>query len=393
MNDSDLLKYASSPVRLGALLFGLALLLRVADHAYHSDSKRILRVLRLEGEPAPGEQYYKSLDSIFAPLPFVWSWCDILAATICAAYYDRALLWLVLVFVVGSRFRALQEAGHTATHRGLCRPRKRQWALANVFFQYPAFKPDVHHRYIAHVLQHHRHANEPENDPNIVRFIAMGVVPGISNACFYRKLFHPFTPLGMRETLHTMALNARRNRAPGNALVRMLVVSLVAGGFYLIAGAKGLLFGYVVPLVTIYPWYSWISALAEHRWFVECTGSNRFDRECTNGRPTDYSGLLGWLVKHSIFPATDHYHLAHSLYPHLRWNYLAAIDRVLRAKDPRYGRHLSHGLLWTDRQRHSALSELRERLTTSDRSDLAGWARGLQSSERAETRRAATVTD
>ena len=53
-------------------------------------------------------------------------------------------------------------------------------------------------------------------------------------------------------------------------------------------------------------------------------------RECINGRPTEYRGVTGWLIRHTVFPGTDHHHLAHSLYPHVRWNYLPAVNRALR---------------------------------------------------------------
>jgi hypothetical protein len=151
-----------------------------------------------------------------------------------------------------------------------------------------------------------------------------------------------------------------------------MVTAFVSG-----LGWPGFVVGYAVPMVTVYPLYSWISLLAEHRWFVECNETSHFARECVNGRPTAYPGALGWVVKHAIFPATDHYHLTHSLYPHIRWNHMAAIDRALAAGDPRYGKYGSVGLLRQDGDRPSALSELRARMTSGQATDLASWATGL----------------
>jgi fatty acid desaturase len=68
-----------------------------------------------------------------------------------------------------------------------------------------------------------------------------------------------------------------------------------------------------------------------------------------------------------ICPSSDAYHLAHSLYPGVRWNYLPAIDRVLKVDEPRYSQHASEGLLLSSDGIPSALSELRDRLVTERR--------------------------
>jgi hypothetical protein len=82
-----------------------------------------------------------------------------------------------------------------------------------------------------------------------------------------------------------------------------------------------------------------------------------------------------------MFPATDHYHLAHSLYPHIRWNHMPALDRVLASGDPRYARYGSVGLLVQGGEAPSALSELRARMTSGHAADLAPWANSLLKSE------------
>jgi hypothetical protein len=357
-------------------LIAVALLLRGADALYYRDSERVLRHLRLVPSNGPRERYYRSLDPLFALLPFLWSWWEIIAVTALALDLDHALGYLALTVFVGARFRALQEIGHTAVHFGLCRHQTWQWGLSNVLFQYPCLKPDMRHRCVSHVVQHHRHANE-RRDPNIVRFESLGFVPGISPARFRRMLFHSFTPRGFAETLRMAATGVRMNHSWAGAALRGSVMLSLVLLLLWCGGWKALAFGYLVPLVTIYPWFSWISLLVEHRWFVECHEEDRVARECVNARPTDYHGLSGWLIKHCVLPATDHHHLAHSLYPHVRWNYMAAIDRVLKAREPRYAAYRSEGLLWSNGARPSALSELRERMTSNAHADLAPWAAGV----------------
>lgn len=360
----------------GALLLG-SLSLRVADRWYYRDPAAVLALLGLAPADGCRADCHRPLDPLFTTFPFVWAWSDIALATLIATRLHHPAGYLLTIVFVGTRFRVLQEASHTAVHRGLCRSRQWQWAVSNVAAQWPCFRPDMHHRFIAHVREHHAHANELGADPNITRFISIGVVPGISPALFKRRLLYPLTPSGLRDTLEVSVANTfRRNRTTAGLALRLAVVAVVAGLFWRLGDVAGLAAGYVVPMLTIYPLCSWISALAEHRWFALCEETDRRARECVNGRPTDYTGL-GRLAKHTIFPFSDHYHLAHSLYPKLRWNYLASVDRALKEQDARYALYASEGLLRPHRTRPSALSELSERLTTAAHPDVAGWAVGL----------------
>ena len=226
----------------------------------------------------------------------------------------------------------------------------------------------MRHRVVSHVQQHHRNANEP-HDPNIVRFERLGFVPGISRASFRIMLFHSFTPRGFRETAAMILAGARGNTTFAGIVARGLVVAALLALYAWFGGLPALAFGYALPLVTVYPWFSWLSLLVEHRWFVECNARTRFSRECTVGRPTDYPGASGWLIKHFILPATDHYHLVHSLYPHVRWNYMRAIDRVLKTRSPEYIAHRSVGFYRSNGSTPSAMSELRERMTRKEMTD------------------------
>jgi fatty acid desaturase len=143
--------------------------------------------------------------------------------------------------------------------------------------------------------------------------------------------------------------------------------------FFALFGLRGVLFGYMLPRLLVYPTYSWIALLAEHRWFARSSAAGRA-REYECGRPTDYTGFFGWLVTSFISPAADHFHLAHSLYPHVRWNHLGEVDRILKQSVPAYASHASLGLLAKAGERPSALSELRDRMTDTSHPDLADWA-------------------
>jgi fatty acid desaturase len=355
----------SLPPLLAALLCS-TLLFRAAVFLYYSDPDRVLRISRLRPRlEGTREQLYKPLDEWFAPLPFVWTWLDIFIAILLARRFDHPLAWVAVAFWVGGRFRALQEFGHNAVHYALCRSHGWQWWLSDVFYQFPAFKRDMHSRQITHTQEHHRHPNHEKLDPNRARVRDGGMRSGMTHAQFIGRLFYPLSPSGMMVNLKTMVRNSLLNHRPITAVARVVTLLVLSALLYAAAGWKAIVWGWLVPLATTYSLFAWVSLLTEHRWFTMPSWSeDRLTREYLAGRPTDYRGFSGWLVRVFLCPTSDAYHLAHSLYPGVRWNYLPAIDRVLKVEEPRYTQHASEGLLLSRDGIPSALSELRERLVS-----------------------------
>ncbi|MGV0760550.1 fatty acid desaturase [Tistrella mobilis] len=361
-------------LRIALLLFVIALGLRLVDHRRYRDTARALRALRLTAIQAPHTPYFEKRDDrIFAVLPYVWLWLDVIAAQFVARAVDHWAGYLVLALVVAGRFRGLQEVGHIAVHGGLCASKPFQWAVADLAFTWPLGKARMAVRHVNHCRRHHPNPNRPDEDPNLIRFAAVGFVPGLSRTGFAVKLLHPLLPAGWVETMTTLAHDLTSDRG-WRLAARLAVMAGVAGAMAAAFGWQGLVFGHLVPLLLIYPLFSWISVIAEHRWYARADSGRRMTDECTNGRPTDYSGISGWIVRQFVSPYTDSWHLAHSLYPFARWNHLPAIDAALKARNPDYARHLSHGLLIPGRGRPSALSELRERMCGNATGDLADWA-------------------
>jgi fatty acid desaturase len=346
-----------------ASLAAVDLLFRGAVALYYSDHDRVLRILKLEERQGSLEQYYKKYDAWLAPLPFVWTWVEVVALVIAAKSLGHVWGWLIAIVLIGGRFRALQEFGHNAVHFALCRSHRWQWLLSNMFYQFPMFKRDMHSRQITHTKEHHRHPNHEMLDPNRARVRAGGMVAPLTSAQFFIRLLYPLTLRGMANNVQMMTQATLMNRSRGIALLRVACLLLVSALFYAIGGWQAIVLGWWVPLLSSYPLFVWLALLGEHRWFVEGRPSgSRIDLECWAGRPTDYNGISGWLVRILVSPTSDAYHLAHSLYPGVRWNHLPAIDRVLKVSDARYTAHASQGLIFARSHAPSALSELRERL-------------------------------
>ncbi|MCF7697395.1 fatty acid desaturase (plasmid) [Mycetohabitans rhizoxinica] len=345
-----------------------ALTMRAIVALYYRDSTRVLRLLRLLPRlQERKESYYRPLDVWLAPFPFIWTWLDIAAAVMLAQRCPWPIAWLGVVLWSGGRMRALQEFGHNAVHFALCRPHAWQWWLSDMFYQFPMFKRDMHSRHQTHTVEHHRHPNHPKLDPNRARVKAGGYTSGLSPLEFYARLLYPLTPKGAWANITTMACNSMLNHSRVTAAARLIAIAATAAVLYWTGGCKGVVFGWLTPLITSYPVFAWISLLTEHRWFVDGPTRDRLDLEYLAGRPTDYFGWTGWLVRVFITPTSDAYHLAHSLYPGVRWNYLPAIDRHLKVHEPRYTANASEGLLVRNGNAPSALSELYDRLVQTRR--------------------------
>lgn len=372
---------------LELLLAGAAALaasagLRLLHARYYRDPTPALVAIGLvDRRGATRRSPYKRWDALYCTFPFAWAWLEIGAASAAATAARHWLGGCLLALIVGGRLRALHEFSHLSVHGALARSKKWQWALADVAFHYPFARFDSHHRHIHHVKRHHPHSNQPGNDPNIDRLVSAGFVPGLSVPGFYAKLLHPLTPAGVWLTLTGLLAELGLNRSWAGVCQRWGVMLATVAGFFALFGARGIVFGYVLPRLLVYPTYSWIALIAEHRWFARSSAVGRA-REYECGRPTDYSGLSGWLVTSFISPAADHYHLAHSLYPHVRWNHLPEVDRILKQTVPAYATRVSVGLLAKGGDGPSALSELRDRVTDESHPDLADWALRLTTPDR-----------
>lgn len=355
-----------------AILVMTRLLMSCIVVRYYSDGCELLRLLKLEKHAAASRlSYYKRWDPVLAFFPFIWTWIDVLVAVKIGYAIASLPVWLLVSVVVGGRFRSLQEYGHNAIHFALCPSHRWQYFLGEFFCQAPLLKPDMKARQSTHSGQHHPHPNDVDRDPNLARVIKGGMVPGISPLQFGVNLLRPLGPKSIIGNGMGMVRNILLARSMESRIVRWSAIMIAGGMLFLAAGMEGVVFGWLLPVISFYQLFAWWALLAEHRWHVSSNATTRIDREFANARPTDYVGITGWLVRFFIAPTSDAYHLAHSLYPHVRWNYLPVIDAWLKVNEPRYTQHASQGFLLLSNGIPSALSELYFRLTDGEPAHVA----------------------
>lgn len=345
----------------------LAVALQIADHLYHRRDLSFLSTLPLN---TPIREFrrklaaieHKRFDDLFAVFPFLWSYLLIAAAVLLFGLTDSLIVKILLVLFVTGRFRSLQEAGHFAVHGSLCKRMKLGLTLANVFYQFPAFMPEASIRREIHVRQHHHSVNMP-HDPDLKEMLDKNFEPGISKYQFWMGVFYPLTPKGLRDRLVECAANVWADRKTVNIYLRLFIVISITSTFMYFGLYQEFLLLYIVPVLLTYPLFYWIAHISLHRWFEDCPADiNYEDRELMLGRPTEFPGIGGFIVRHNIFPLGDSYHLAHSLFPTVRWTHLPQVDKIMKTHCPQYSRDMTRNLFRSSRGEQSIISALKTTL-------------------------------
>ncbi len=236
--------------------------------------------------------------------------------------------WLIVASAIAVKLRQLQEVSHFGIHRALCRsPRVEDW-LIEFGAHAPLALAAVPVRREKHVRRHHPNATVRDVDPNLADLRSAGMFVGCSFPGFVRAVVYPLTLRGMAATCRDLGRNLT---ASGSRWWRVPVCCGVVVLSYLVTGWPAVVFGVVLPRVLLYPQLSWLSLLAEHRWFdAGVPGGGHAEVEAARclrlypGRHV-FAALarIGWL------PYGDLFHFAHSVHPAVRWNYLPAVERIV----------------------------------------------------------------
>jgi fatty acid desaturase len=345
--------YALAAVILGLVLHGI-------DYLYHKPSP--LRpsdgyrdndgYFRLSGE-VQRRLRCKRLDNVLGLLPFIRTYLYICAAGMVFCGSNVILVKVLAVIYVGCRIRSLQEISHFALHGALCPSGRRARRWANIFYQYPFLLPSATTRHRTHIVEHHPNPNAPDKDPNLQDYISIGFIPGISARKFWRLVFYPLSFRGVAGKLRSY----RRIwlEAP---VVRTLTLAVIMLPFLVLNLWAELLCLYLIPAMVIHPFLAWVSQLVEHRGFHKIDSTSVREREYAYGRVIEFPGLLGWIVRHSVLPFGDSFHLMHSLYPSVRWNYMPTLHGFLKEHDNHYRRRSNSGIFFGRGNNVSALRDL-----------------------------------
>lgn len=228
--------------------------------------------------------------------------------------------WLV----IGSRFRALGNLMHEASHRALVRGRRANLALGHLLslFDFTDFVDYLEEHY-----SHHRYIGDPERDRDYAARRALFTrLEGAGRGLVWRPLTLFHLPYYIRPVLWS-----RRDTWAVAAVRQGFHLTLILCG--LAIGWRPMLLYYFIPYLTTYQIFRFWSDAADHAGLM--AGATEFDRARNH---IFRFAPLNWLV----FPRNDQYHLVHHLFPNLTTRGLPHMHRVL-LRSPTYAAR-AHGV-------------------------------------------------
>jgi len=347
------------------LLF-IAITIQLIDYCYHLKEVKAIRLL----PPVKTVRQAKILlkpfrpkpfDALLGPLQMLAAWLMMIAAILAAWKAQRFWIDLCVIWIIASQLRRLEELSHMAIHGSLGGPRKLAFCCADLFFQLPLLKPDAITRQFRHCVLHHPNVNLKAKDPGLHDFIEIGFIPGITQIKFWLCLFYYFTPQGLASRIKGILSHLQSDFShPPRLFARWATMACTTLPFLIAGWWYGFLMFYLLPVLIVFPQFYWISQIVEHRWFEEVESLDPISREMKSCRRTDYTGFLGQFIAVSFFPVGDRFHMAHSLFPPLRWNYLPAIDALMKRSLSEYSANESNQLFFESNGQPSAISHLKQ---------------------------------
>jgi fatty acid desaturase len=249
-----------------------------------------------------------------------------------SAYAAHPLVYVLAVFILGSRFQAMGILMHDAAHYRAHTHR----SLNEVLGEIASFAtPFSMQGYRVNHLTHHRELNT-DKDPDWVRtdhadykfpktaseiFLLLGKY--VSGARSFRELKGILTD----KYLNDYPARLKLLRA---SLVLFLVTAAVTMGFW-----KGLLLYWLLPSLTALAFFSYVRGVAEHYGL-------EYEHDLNASRTVIAPAWELWLFA----PHGTNYHLDHHLYPSVPFYRLKELHHRLMA-NPAYAgsAHITHGYI------------------------------------------------
>lgn len=292
---------------------------------------------RFSPEILAAVQAASRLDNWHGPLEIIEHWAWI--AAWCAASvlaFAHAPLWaavpvyLVAIFFIGGRQRALAGVLHMAVHRAFMAHHRTGSVLGAVLGGYPVLQSYTGYR-ASHLGEHHGRLGDPERDPDYRQYRDNGLCgENLGRAALRRYLRTAISPRATAS--YVLYLLRHRIVAGGEsgrerwlrvALLAAVVAWAVLGGWW-----AWLLLLWFVPLVTTQVWIGAVAELMEHFPLIE--SAPRVDIYMSWNRVYGLGTRFVLGEKDG-----EGFHLVHHLFPRTPMWRLRQVDAILR-RDPVY---------------------------------------------------------
>lgn len=221
---------------------------------------------------------------------------------------------------------------HESSHYSLFKSRLVNDIVANVFVAFPFFGLIANYR-IGH-WGHHRHVNDPENDPDLHRllkhqqrefpisklrvwweYVFLQLSPHKAFSYLKGRALYVAKQMSHKRVKNQDVMSPRATLALRLGFYAVLFGTLTAGGWWL----HYFLF-WLVPLITVYPATLFLREIAHH-------GNYPDNGDFTNSRV--YEGY--WLEREVFFPFGEWNHVLHHMFPTIPWHKMReAHDTMMR---------------------------------------------------------------
>ncbi|GAB2810460.1 fatty acid desaturase family protein [Streptomyces daliensis] len=238
--------------------------------------------------------------------------------------------YVVAVFLIGGRQRALAGVLHMATHRALMSHTRAGSVIGGLFGGYPVLQSFTGYR-ASHLGEHHGRLGDPERDPDYQQYQRNGLCgDDLSRRAVRRYLL---TMLGPRATLSYVAYLLRHRIVTGGEQLWERWVRGALTAAVLLVGVWGgwldlLALYWLVPLVTTQVWLGAVAELLEHFPVIETAPRVDIYMSWNRRYPLPLRFLLGE-------KQGEGYHLVHHLFPRTPLWRLKDVHAVL-SRDPEY---------------------------------------------------------
>ena len=287
-----------------------------ADDAAHADKPVSVASYQFSADILCRVRQCRHNDNYHGALELLEDWAVIVASVYCSELaWDVAPalaipVYIVAIFLIGGRQRALADILHQATHRTLTENKYLGRLLGTVLSGYLVFQSFSGYR-ATHVRQHHAFLGDPKRDPDYRQYQLWNICgSNLNSAAVRRHLLRLLTP----STTFAYLLHLVRYRilpAGENAaerVFRLCFIVAVVGVACGLGYGRILLLFWLVPLVTTQAWIGAFLELVEHYPMIECR--HGIDIYMSRNRRCGWFGsfILG-------LKRYDGYHLVHHKFP------------------------------------------------------------------------------
>lgn len=238
--------------------------------------------------------------------------------------------YLIALFLIGGRQRALADILHQAAHGTLVKNRRLGNLLGTVSSGYLVLQSLSGYR-LSHVVRHHGFLGDARLDPDYEQYRLWAICGANLNSAAVRR--HLLRSLMPGRTLAYFKYLVRHRivpagEAPAERVIRLTFIVVVTSLVCALGYAPVLLLYWLVPLVTTQAWIGAFLELVEHYPMIETRRT--FDICMSRNRRCSWitSFLLG-------LKQYDGYHLVHHKFPFIPSWRLTEAHRILM-EDPLY---------------------------------------------------------